>query len=278
MNHSLQTYHLISERRKTLLVLLLNAALALFLIFALLLPSKRRTERLHSNIDEIADTITRLKGRRSAPAGALLQRTKKRVEALEHRWEIVRSRADTFKKDSFVDNMVPGASDNRIDFRVALYKAREKLIATAIEADTELPRPLALKESVPEGSDPALKMWQIASIIKILSTIMEHGAKSIDHIEVLEPQEHPSESDFSASAYEFPVAVSFKMDFESLTQLIDHSLSGENFLAWRAINIEKQSRHPGSPLHVDAIIAAEHLGMDPGHPFVVPNPKVNEAN
>ncbi len=278
MNHNLQTYHLISERRKTLIVLLLNAAVALALFFGLLMPSKRRTERLHSNIDELSSNITKLKGRRATPTGALLQRAKKRVETLEHRWEIVRSRADTFKKGSFVESMAPGTSDNRIDFRVALYKAREKLRATAIAADTDLPHPLALEESVSPGGNSALKMWQLASIIKILSAIMEHGAKSIDRIEALEPQEHPTEDDLSAPAYELPVAVSFKMDFKSLAKLIDHSLSRESFMAWRAINIENKSRHPEGPLHIDAIIAAEHFGMDPGHRLVLPDAETGETN
>ncbi|MFW6151460.1 MAG: hypothetical protein ACOC6C_00625 [Verrucomicrobiota bacterium] len=166
MNHNLQTYHLMSERRKTLVVLLVNAIAALVLIFGLLLPSKRRAENLRSDIDGLSESIASLTNRRSVPTGALLQKAKQQIESLEHKWEIVRFRADTFKEGSFLDNMEPGASNNRIDFRVALYEAQEKLLAAANAADTGLPHPLALEESVSRDGNASLKMWQLASIIK----------------------------------------------------------------------------------------------------------------
>ncbi len=278
MNHNLQTYHLMSERRKTLVVLLINAIAALALIFVLLLPAKRRAENLRSDIDGLSDRIASLKNRRSLPTGALLQKTKQQIESLEHRWEIVRFRADTFKKGSFLDKMEPGASNNRIDFKVALYEAQEKLLAGAIAAETGLPQPLSLEESVSQDGNASLKMWQLASIMKILSTIMRHNAVNIHHVKALGPQKHYNNDASSGSAYELPLAVSFEIDFADLARLIDHSLSNENFLAFRAINIEKQTRHPSQPLHVDAIIAAEHLGVDPVNFLVLPKPVMKKAD
>jgi hypothetical protein len=267
MNNSTHMYSLARERRKALLAVVISLATAIILMFTWWLPARERYKRLQSHLDRIEKRMTSLRaGSSRHPPWVRLKHAKLKLAQLEEKWEVVRSKADTFKYDSILDESLLSVREGRIDYEIALHKAETVLYEMAEHTDTALPIELGLSETVSSHPQfgPQLTMWQIATIVEILTVVMDHGAVSIGEVSPLEPVHHFSDPETGSQAYEIPLKLEFTITYSSLASLIDYSLSEHTFLAWRGLDILKSSPSESAPLRIQAILASECFLLSPG--------------
>ena len=77
-----------------------------------------------------------------------LSEAKLRNRQLVAEWDELRSRVDTFGDDKALRDTLPAYDDGRIDFKVALFNARDQLLDDAAKANVEMPEDLGVPETI----------------------------------------------------------------------------------------------------------------------------------
>lgn len=257
-------YHLRQERKKTATILFLNLVIASVLIAGIFIPVKRKNQAIKEKIGRDSKRIHEIRSRHfRSTLQNNTDRVDRKLEHLEQQWEMIRSKADSFNKNPELDRAVSMLIKGRIDFKIAFYEARKALIETASEKEIGLPPDLGLAESIASNENARIRIMQLSAIVEIMNALFANNVDAVYEIYPLLPVQHNAAENYESIAYEQPVMISFKMCYNDLTRLIDYSLSTNTFLAWRAIEINKDSKKSDDPLDVTAIVSTITFNMDP---------------
>jgi hypothetical protein len=172
-------------------------------------------------------------------------------------WEQLRARTDTFKGSSPLTHAVSTEDDARIDFKVALFEARGELHERAAAQGIMLPSDLGLDETIGAEEDAETRLWQLASVVRLMETCIDVGVPSIDSIEALPPRDFPLPESEGTIAKELPVKITMRCSTDVLADFLISVSGGGAFFALRGVSIERLCADETTMVRVVAICGAE---------------------
>jgi hypothetical protein len=210
-----------SARRRVIIILVVTAAC--LLTAGITLYSQVRDTR-HLN-RELADIKTDLTSRRLRYAHHSL--AGQHADADEHnrrlkeKKEQLRLRIDTFRGSFPKHSCFETSEDARIDFKVALFKARSSLQETAAAQGVKLTNDLGIAETIGSKEDAETRLWELASVVRLVELLIGTGVHAIESIDSLPPIEHGQVPADNERILAFPVRLEVRCTFAQLQVLLN---------------------------------------------------------
>ncbi len=239
-----------------------------FTLFALVMMAivYSARARAHADMQNRRDAIQRelrsmTRQFRVRPISRVIRREREHGERLSREWEKLRFKVDTFRGSlPLVEALSPNAKGH-IDFKVALYDARDRLQSLAIEKDVSLPDYLGMDESTAEGEEVEARIWQLASVVRLVEACIAHDIESIEDLAALPPTVYPLLEEEQSVAIEYPVRITMQCRFEALQALLVHMDSPGSFFALRECNVELLGTSSEKPLSVTLVAGAVNFRL-----------------
>jgi len=183
----------------------------------------------------------------------VLAKEQARQERLGREWETLRLKTDTFKWGSPLAEALSSDEEGRIDFKVALFKARSRLQQTAASNDIAFPEDLGMQGTIGTDEHAETRLWQLASVVKLVEACFQLGVPSILSLNALPPVEYPLLEEEAAIALEFPVRMRIHGSYATLVEILGATADDRSFFSLREFRVEKTEQGPGSLLTVDMV-------------------------
>ena len=248
-----------TQRRN--LAWILAIAVALMLTFAAVLVVLNREAKFAKK--EIEVTLEEIEGSTlefgSTALKSLIHYEATVQERLEEEWERMRVIADTFKGQSPRLATLTSDKKGRIDFKVALFEAQTRLQELADQQGIGMPDSIGVDETIGEDEEVDMRSLQLASVMLLVETPVAEGVTEIRDIAALEPQSFPLLADENAVVLEFPVRMSFRASFDTMTTMLRRFGEGNPFMAIRSFSGKKIDLRTDEPLQFDVVMAAVHF-------------------
>lgn len=144
----------------------------------------------------------------------------------------------------------------RIDFKMELYKARLRLSRRSEELGIPLiPQDLGLQEALGGSDDEVrVRMLQLRAVEKLADLTLDRRIQRLHAIQPLAPVEHVATAG-QPSFDEYPVQVTFDVDFDNLYMLFQAVFEEGTLFVFRNLRIEAGPTPP-SPLRIRAVMSA----------------------
>ena len=235
------------ERHRVVAVILVSLLAVTVTAVFVLQPVYRRCTRAARNAAEVRRQLVGVpRAGRSEALRDQLQQLVLENGRLRDSWEQLRSRVDTFRGRAPVSGALSSADDGRIDFKVALFEARQRLEELAAERNAAVPGDLGMEETIAADEDAETRLWQLAAAFKLAEQSVQQGIPVVERIEPLEPLRHELWAEESEEAREFPVRTVMRCSFDQLSGLVDVLIEEGNFFALRGFRAEIcDAAHPG---------------------------------
>lgn len=240
----------ISERQQVLLIIPL-AVLALLVIWlAVLRPQYAKRAEIVALRGQLA---------RSPYARFSLARLKTAAEherdaeqALRDEWALTIARLATFPNQELLRRTQPG----RIDYKMGVFEARSRLLAKSDALGIPLiPQDLGLQEALGGSDDEVrVRMLQLRAVEKLADLTLDRRIQRLHAIQPLAPVEHVATAG-QPSFDEYPVQVTFDVDFDNLYMLFQAVFEEGTLFVFRNLRIEAGPTPP-SPLRIRAVMSA----------------------
>ena len=190
------------------------------------------------------------------PPDRVLTNENVRQEGLRREWETLRLKTDTFRRGSPFAEVLLLDEEGRIDFKVALFRARTRLQQTASSNNIAFPADLGIKGTIGTDEDAETRLWQLASVVKLVEECFELGVPSIESISTMPPVEHPLLEEEGTIALEFPIHIRINCSYPTLVELLGAIADDRCFLSLRHFCVEKVDQDAASLLTVDMVRGA----------------------
>jgi len=186
----------------------------------------------------------------------ILRRETTRHEELSREWERLRVKTDTFRGRSPLADSLSASEEGRIDFKVALFEARDRLQKQAAAGGVSLPRGLGMDEAIGTDERAETRFWQLASVVKLVEACIRHGVPVVGSIEILDPQTFPLLEEEGAVAIEFPVRLGLRCSYEALRALLRAFGEEGPFFVVREFSMEKEELDAAELLEAQLVCGA----------------------
>jgi len=246
------------ERRMILGILLLSGTLCAGLLFSGFFPARAgKNEQLL----EMVRLGTRLKPYLEPTEGTLplarqLDQEKALNARLTARAKSLKTEASSFPAGSTPSLFLASSEGGRIDFKVALFDARQTLTRRAEEKKIALPPDLGMDETIAAGEDSETRLWQLAATVRLLNNLLAEQILSIDRIRPRPPLMidllHPD----YIGMWEYPITVRFRCGFPELLKVLERLRQPGHFFSIRRIRIEEHGGTEQEPLLVQLTAGA----------------------
>jgi hypothetical protein len=232
-------------------------AVILLLVFGLR-PAVRQHSHMRAELMKAEEMLLPYReGGGSESLGKELADLQRENRRLQRSWDALKEQVGTFKEGSPLGGTLPSTEEGWIKFKVDLIKARAKLMGRAAELGMQLPEDLGIEESSEEAEDPEVRLWQLASLVKLLNQCMESGIQSVYKAQALPPLPVFAEGESVPFQLEYPVMIRMTGTFDAALALLD-SVQGEGrFFAVRRFQIEKSKPDSDSLLDILTVCSAE---------------------
>jgi hypothetical protein len=246
------------ERRMILSLLLLSGFLCAGLLFSGFFPARARK---NEQLLELVQLTARLNPYQDPTKGKSsltrqLEQEKTLNTRLSTRAESLKTEVSTFPTGSAPSLFLASSEGGRIDFKVALFDARQTLTRRAEEKKIALPPDLGMDETIAAGEDSETRLWQLAATVRLLDNLLAEQIQSIDRIRPKPPLMidlfHPD----YVGLWEYPIAVQFRCTFPALLKVMERLRQPDHFFSLRRIQIEEPGGTEQEPLLVQLTAGA----------------------
>lgn len=250
------------ERRTVTMVLIFSLGMAGALGVAWL-QLRSANAAIGADMEQVETVLASF---RESEAGASLserltqaQRDQARLQA---EWAQLSSRVDSFTGDTPWPLRDPGATvEGRIDFKVALFNARTNLLELARQNHRVVPPDIGMQETIDADEPAETRLWQLATVVRLLEGAIELGIPAIKDIEPLTPIALVAQGDSEPLGREFPVRVAMECAYPGLLKSLDAMLDAQASIGLRRIYVRKPRPDVGEMLRVQLVYTAALLGM-----------------
>lgn len=269
--------HIGTRERRILMGLVGGAAILLpVLLGGIYLPLMRERQSIIDEINLVeADLAPYRLLQRETPLTFQVEGARQDNERLLQELEQLRVRVNTLQGltaptanpglNEAGEETTEEGTESRIDFKVALYDARERLQAKAAQHKVKLPTDLGMEETIVADENAQTRLWQLAAVVNLAEQTIDLSLPSIDAIEILPPVAHMHPFDETKeTAREFPVRMEVQAPFEQLPDMLVSIERPEHFFALRRLWVEKIKPNPAAPLRTE--LTAGALLLDPPAP------------
>lgn len=257
----------LSERQQVLAVILLAGMLIFALWFFLLLPLNRQRHRLERDIGEMTDYLAR---KNYLLPEDVLGKTKSKAydfnRNIHDDWLSLMNRMAAFpNQDRLAESSV-----NRIDFKVALFQVRQRLLGKSRALGIDLPRDLGMEETVASNEDARRLMLHLRAVEKLADLALDLKISRLRYLEPLAPIQHKAGTD-QVYIEEYPVRVDFDGTIENVYSLFTSILDPAHVFVVKHFRVENPGGGEGEKLRVSAVLSALLFVKDPDE--VIPAPR-----
>ena len=243
----------LSERQQVVAIILMAGLVIFALWFFLLLPQNRQRKRLERDIAQMRSQLAQknylvgeeaLMHRRSQESNNYL--------ALHGDWEALVERVTGFT------NRADGADSQygRIDFKVALFDVRQRLLAKSRSLRIALPHDLGMGETVDSDEDARRLMLQLRTVEKLVDLALDLKIDQLRDVQPLKPVEHSGGKKQDPYFEEYPVRVRFFGNLENVYALFQAILEPGQVFSMRRLRIASAPREKAGLLEVEAVLSA----------------------
>ncbi len=251
-----------SSDRKAIAATFAATAVGLFaaLVLGVVVMSKGAGVR-----SELAVLDQRIQGLRVVTSGMPvdneLAQLKERNVLLQREWEQLRVLTDTFQGKSPLTDVLSVDEEDRIDFKIALFNARDRLQMLADDKGASLPSDLGVQEEISTSEDADSRLWHLATAMVLAERLMDLGITDVQQLEALAPVTHALLEQENAVAEEYPVLVTFRCPVEKLPSCVMMSAGNGRVFVLRHFVAEKVAERADSALLVTAVYASQVYRM-----------------
>lgn len=216
------------SRRRIAAVFLTTAFAVILLIAFGVYPLQKTSIRLN---DEISELETRINSCRSRFGRESLDEQVKLAQEinskLEKDWQKLSSKVATFNQNAKLEDVLASSEEGRIDYKVALYDARQRIGKKSDVEGIEVPADLGMEETI--GTDEVMesKLWQLAANVYLTERLIEKGIQSVNSIEMLDPVAYLLTAFGEAYMLFYPVRIQIRCTYSSFLESL-HTVEEEN--------------------------------------------------
>ncbi len=203
--------------------------------------------------EELAAFLVRME---DGGLAARLAEATARNRRLVAEWDALRERVDTFEGHNVLKETLPTYDDGRIDFKVALFNAREELLERAAEADVVLPEDLGVSETIGSEERAELRLWHLAATVRLVQLAIDAKLPALTHIEPGVPMALALDHDATQMAMEFPTRLVVRCSFKHLARFLDKLSREGSFYAVRKLHVERLGTHSSRMLEAEIVAGA----------------------
>ncbi|MFO7936248.1 MAG: hypothetical protein R6V06_01405 [Kiritimatiellia bacterium] len=173
------------------------------------------------------------------------------LERLSNEWARISARLSSFENQQVVQDL----GVNRIDYKVELYKIRERLKAKSEELDIPLmPEELGLDEALTSGEAIRVRMLQLKAVEKLADLNLDRQIQRLVEIYPLPPVEHKDKHG-NIVFTEYPVRMECDIAFANLYTGFQSIFEENQVYVYRNIRVESGPTFD-SRLRVKSILSA----------------------
>ena len=239
-----------SERQQVVAILLIGAALLGLLWFFLLLPMNAQRRRLEN---EISDLSTELAQKNFLLGEEALRRKLDEevvhYQALTNEWQQALDRLGAFAaKDEIATSTVA-----HIDFKVALFEVRQRLLQKSRTLGISLPHDLGVDEAVVSDDDAYQRMLELRVMEKLVDLALDLKIKTVKEIRSLPPILHKTgdQQDFFT---EYPLELDLYGTYENLGEFLDVVQEPGHVFVLSGLRVELAGRPGADLLNIRALM------------------------
>jgi hypothetical protein len=188
--------------------------------------------------------------------GERLSDAARRNRRLVAEWEALRSRVHTFQGHSALREALPAYDDGRIDFKVALFDAREQLLERAEEAGVTLPEDLGVSETIGTEERAELRLWHLVATVRLVQLAIDARLPAITRIESGVPMAFALDDEAAQMAMEFPTRLVVRCSFKHLVRFLDRLSKEGSFYAVRKLQVACVGIHSAGMLEAEIVAGA----------------------
>jgi len=231
-----------------------------FILLVVLLgvyPLRQEARRADARIREnhgVMDSFRRTSD--TDPLNVRLMREQSALTRLEAEWDRKRS-LKTFRRGGAMSEIVSTSIEGRIDFKVALFEARQRIAGKAAEKGFSMPADLGIPETIAADEDTERRLSQLAASVLLLEKCMEAGVTVVERVQALSPHAVTVQDEEYSRVTFYPVFVQFIASYETVLGLMDLLSDREAFFSLRHFHIASLS--PDDPDRVR--VRAEWAGL-----------------
>ena len=267
-----------SERQQVLAILLGMAVILTSLCFLLLLPVMRHRQQLEG---DIASKTAELMQKNYFEGEDALQRRldseQRRYVALTNDWQTTVLRLGALAGDESVS---PGEVAH-IDFKVALFSVRQRLIDKSRKLGAKLPHDLGVDETVESNEDAYQRMLQLRVVEKLVDLSLDLKIKTVREIQPLPPIIHRAAAKTEVFFIEYPLELDLYGTLDNLYALLGVVTDPEHVFVLRGLRVEPASAGGADLLNIKAVMSAlvfmKHPSEITGTAAVASRPAVRRA-
>lgn len=263
----------ISERQQVVAIMGAVGALLFLLWFFLLLPMNRQRERLEQEIDGMTAEL--------AQKNYLLGE-----DALQRRLDEEANRYQTLEKEwtktvDYLGALAPRedmttSSVAHIDFKVALFTVRQRLLQKSRTLGISLPYDLGVDETIVSDDDAFERMLQLRVVEKLVDLALDLKIKTVRGLRPLPPVAHRAGTAKEEYFREYPLELDLYGSQENLYELLDVVMEPGHVFVLRGLRVEPTGKTRADLLNIKAVMSALVFLKSPGELSHAPLPSKTE--
>lgn len=242
-----------SERQQVAAVILMAGVLIFAAWFFALLPLSRERHNLEKRIENARNLLA--SKNLLLDEDALHDRKAEEVrnnDNLAREWTNVVNRVQAFSSEGLGNIEQVG----HIDFKVALFEVRNRLLRKARDSKIALPRDLGMDSSVTSDEDARKLMLQLRALEKAVDLALDLKIATVKRIQPQPAVPYALSGINTPFLEEYPVTIEFQGTMENVYNLFHAILDPEHVLALRQLKIETASVERPGLVDVTAVMSA----------------------
>lgn len=176
-----------ARRAIAVIFVLCVLVVALELVFGAY-PLRREKMRIGEEMAEVNAGIASFRAKTGErPVEERLNDARAANAEMKAAWTRLKWQVSTFGEQERLADILASSEEGRIDYKVALFDARQWIDYQSRNNDTAFPPDLGMKEAI--GTDEVMesKLWQLAANVSLAEVVIASGIESVEAIAVLDP-------------------------------------------------------------------------------------------
>lgn len=236
--------------RSLLMLSVIVAVCGLFILFFRFSQQSRRVElvnELESIQEEMEDYYTMA---RIVPLDVQLATAREDGRILRQELGELLRHVNTLSVAAPENDDAALPEERRIEFKVALFNARNELQDVAAKSNVILPEDIGLDSIIGAEENTETRLRQLNAVVKLMHKIFTQPKVEVVSITSLEPKSYELALPEVAALLEYPTALELKCTYAQLFKLIAELQKPEDFFMLRNLRIDRQSDSPDSKMLV----------------------------
>lgn len=232
-----------SERQQVLAIIVMGGLIMFALWYFLLLPQNRRRARMRREVSRMESELRQkdlFHGRSALRRKRDMEQ--EAVEKLMTEWQETAERLAAFP-DQYV---LAGSEVDRIDYKVALFEVRTRLLRKSRQARIGLPHDLGMTDAVTSNENSRKLLLQLRAVEKLVDLALDLQINLLQQITPLPVIEHIAEGATTPFLEEYPVRLEFFGTIENVYNKLEKILQKEDVFVLRNLRVETPAK-AGSP-------------------------------